>query len=234
MRGACHHFPVRNLFPALVFVVFLASTAGGDAPLVTRVDPADSISHALQLSVSLEGDGSYGSGILVDPAGGLVLTSHHVIEEMTAPRASSFDGRSGVATVVARDRIADLALLSVPQLKTPNLAPPRFADPSSLRPGDEVFAIGSPRRLPFTVSRGIVSYVGREMEGARYLQLDMAINDGNSGGPVLTRKGEIVGVMSFILRRSQGLAFALPMHYALTAFPGRIPSGSTVHASATQ
>jgi serine protease Do len=223
---------VRNLVPGTLLVIFLASTAGGDAPVITRVDPADSIGAALQLAVSLEGDGSYGAGILIDPPAGLVLTSHHVIEEMTAPRATSYDGRGGVATVVARDRIADLALLSVPNLRSPNLAAPRFADPASLRPGDEVFAIGSPRRLPFTVSRGIVSYVGREMEGARYLQLDMAINDGNSGGPVLTRKGEIAGVMSFILRRSQGLAFALPMSYAVTAFPGRVRSSSTVHASA--
>jgi len=192
--------------------------------VVTRVNPADAISDALQLTVSIEGDGAYGSGILIDPPAGIVLTSQHVIEEMTAPRVTAYAGRAGTAKVVARDKHADLALLYVAELRTPRLRPPRLADVATLRPGDEVFAIGSPRRLPFTVSRGIVSYVGREMEGARFLQLDMAINDGNSGGPVLTRRGEVVGVMSFILRRSQGLAFALPVSYAQASFPGKIPS----------
>jgi len=201
--------------------------------VVTRESPADAIGEALQLTVSLEGDGAYGSGILIDPPAGIVLTSQHVIEEMTAPRATAYDGRSGTARVIARDRAADLALLSVRELRSPRLRAPRLADMSSLRPGDEVFAIGTPRRLPFTVSRGIVSYVGREMEGARYLQLDMAINDGNSGGPVLTRRGEVVGVMSFILRRSQGLAFALPLGYAVSSFPGRIPGRLAPRAGAT-
>jgi serine protease Do len=219
---------------AVLLVLLVAQVAGGDAPTVTaRVDPADAVSHALKLTVTLEGGGTYGAGILVDPAAGLILTSDHVVAEMSSPRVTAVDGRSGTARIVSRDRVADLALLSVPELRSPKLRPPRLGDATTLRPGDEVFAIGTPRRLPFTVSRGIVSFVGREMEGARYLQLDMAINDGNSGGPVLTRNGELVGVMSFILRRSQGLAFALPVHYAITAFPGRIQPTTTLHASTT-
>jgi S1-C subfamily serine protease len=73
------------------------------------------------------------------------------------------------------------------------------------------------------VSRGIVSYVGRQMEGARYLQVDMNINDGNSGGPVVSASGEIVGMMSFIYRRSSGLSFALPTSEIVSAFPNRVP-----------
>jgi serine protease Do len=218
-----------NATSVTLLTLLLASTAIGDAPGISA-DSADAIGSALQLTVSLEGDGAYGAGILIDPPAGLILTSHHVVEEMTNPRVTSYDGRVGIGRLVASDKTSDLALLSVTELRSPKLAPPRLTDGSSLRPGEEVFAIGSPRRLPFTVSRGIVSYVGREMEGARYLQLDMAINDGNSGGPVLTRRGEVVGVMSFILRRSQGLAFALPVRYAQTAFPGRLPTPSTVQA----
>jgi serine protease Do len=99
------------------------------------------------------------------------------------------------------------------------LAAPRLGDVSRLRAGDEVYAIGAPRKLAFTLSRGVVSYVGRELEGRRWLQVDMAINDGNSGGPVFTRDGELMGVMAFILRRSQGLSFAVPIGDALDAFP---------------
>jgi serine protease Do len=98
-----------------------------------------------------------------------------------------------------------------------------MGDASHLQPGEEVFAVGMPRKLPFTVSRGVVSFVGREMEGARYLQVDMNINDGNSGGPVVTSNGEFVGIMSFIYRRSQGLSFALPTNEILAAFPGSLP-----------
>ena len=223
-----------NTLSAVLLVLLVAQVAGGDAPTVAgRADPADAVSHALQLTVTLEGGGTYGAGILIDPPAGLILTSDHVVADMASPRVTAFDGRSGTGRIVSRDRVADLALLSVPELRSPKLRPPRLGDATALRPGEEVFAIGTPRRLPFTVSRGIVSFVGREMEGARYLQLDMAINDGNSGGPVLTRKGEVVGVMSFILRRSQGLAFALPVQYAITAFPGRIQPATTMHASTT-
>jgi serine protease Do len=76
--------------------------------------------------------------------------------------------------------------------------------------------------MSFTVSRGIVSYVGREVEGTRYLQTDLPINDGNSGGPVVNARGELVGLMSFVLKRSQGLSFALPFNYAAVRFAARL------------
>src|SRR5204863_177219 len=72
--------------------------------------------------------------------------------------------------------------------------------------------------LGFTVSRGIVSYVNRELDGARWLQTDLPINDGNSGGPVINARGELVGMMSFILRGAQGMSFALPVNVAMGRF----------------
>lgn len=197
------------------------TTAASIVPVPSPVGDgrvADAVELVLRATVAIEGDGVYGAGILVDPPRGLVLTSDHVIEDMKRPRVTGYDGRSGVGKVIAVDRKLDLALLECPELVTPDLPRPRLADAGRLRPGEEVFAIGSPRKLFFTVSRGIVSFVGRPMDGARYLQLDMAINDGNSGGPVFTKDGEVVAVMSFILRRAQGLSFALPVAYASTAF----------------
>ena len=186
----------------------------------------DAVDRALRTTVVLEGDGIYGAGILVDPPHGTVLTAWHVVEDMKDPRVTAYDGRVAPGQLLAKDTKLDLALLSVPGLRSPDLAPPRWGDAARLRPGEEVYAIGSPRRMAFTVSRGIVSYVGRPMEGLRYVQLDMAINDGNSGGPVVTKRGELVGIMSFILRRAQGLAFALPATIAAERFPQQIPTPS--------
>lgn len=184
---------------------------------------ADLVDRALATAVALESNGIYGAGVLIDPPHGTILTSLHVVEDMQRPQATTHDGRTAVAHVVATDKKLDLAVLSAPELAM-DLPPPPLGDSSLLRPGEEVFSIGSPRKLAFTVSRGIVSYVGREMDGERYLQLDMSINDGNSGGPVWTLHGEVVGVMSFILRRAQGLAFALPVAYAVEAFRPLMPA----------
>ncbi|MBI4511525.1 MAG: serine protease [Deltaproteobacteria bacterium] len=226
-----------------VLVLMLSTMASGDRPARpvasqgvagpaphVAPDPEEvprAVERILRVSVSLESNGVYGAGFLIDPHRGLILTSYHVVEDMQAPRASMRDGRRSSAQVIATDRALDVALLSAEGLKSPHIPPPQLVDAARLRPGEEVFAVGSPRKLPFTVSRGIVSFVEREMEDGRYLQLDMAINDGNSGGPVFTRHGELVGMMSFILRRAQGLAFALPVTAATRAFPSVLNDAST-------
>lgn len=208
----------RSAVPAAALALLLVLASIPPA----RADGPDLVERALRATVFLEGDGVYGAGILVDPTRGLILTSHHVVSEMSVPHATPYRGRPTHARVIASDAKLDLAVLEAPGLRFRG-PPPLLADTQGLRPGEEVFAIGAPRRLAFTVSRGIVSYVDREMEGARYVQLDMSINDGNSGGPVVTERGEIVAVMSFVLERAQGLSFALPMRYAWRAFPGLVP-----------
>jgi S1-C subfamily serine protease len=178
-------------------------------------DARDAIARALEFTVTIEADGVYGSGILMAPDEGLVITAHHVVEEMRNPQVAFADGKSYPAHVLDVDRTLDLALLRIAKQQRPA---PTVGDATLLRPGDEVYAIGNPRRLGFTVSRGIVSFVGRPMDGARYVQTDLPINDGNSGGPVVNARGELVGMMSFILRRAQGISFALPVNYAAERF----------------
>lgn len=180
-------------------------------------DPRDAVARALAVAVTVEGDGVYGAGILVDPPAGLVLTAHHVVAEMRAPRVSFLDGASASARVIDSDATLDLALLEIgPQ---PGRTAPLLGDPTALRPGDPLYAVGCPRHLPFSVSRGILSFAGRSLDGARYLQTDLAINDGNSGGPVVDARGQLVAMTSFIYRRAEGLAFALPVAYAVERFP---------------
>jgi S1-C subfamily serine protease len=206
---------------ALISFAFLTSRP---APASTDVPPQVSPAEAaLRVSVMIEGDSIYGSGILIDPHRGLVLTSHHVVQDMHTIHLTGYTGRTSVGTVLASDTQRDLALVQAPGLVFPEMPPPRLGDASRLRPGDEVFAVGMPRKLAFTVSRGIVSYATRELEGTPFLQVDMNINDGNSGGPVVDSSGEVVGVMSFIYRHAQGLSFAVPTSEVAAAFPTAMP-----------
>ena len=156
----------------------------------------------------------YGSGIVVDTRG-YVLTNFHVIQGVDHIRVQFPDTDDMPATVVDEDKELDLALLKVDATRT--VAAPA-ADLLDAQVGDDVYAVGCPRKMNFTVSRGMVSYVGRRIDGRYYLQSDLPTNDGNSGGPVVNDRGQVVGVMTFILRDSQGLAFAIPMDYAYERF----------------
>jgi S1-C subfamily serine protease len=200
---------------ALLFLVLFASRALGQA----ETPPQDGIARALAYTVTIEGQGLYGSGVLVDAAAGLVLTNWHVVSEMREPRCTFLDGETVLAKVLDSDRALDLALLKVPPQKR---LQPAWGEAARLRPGDEVFAVGCPRHLAFTVTRGIVSFVGRLVDGLRYLQTDLPINDGNSGGPVVNARGELVGIVTFVYRRAQGLSFALPAETALERFAARL------------
>lgn len=176
--------------------------------------------RAIQWTATIRGDGVYGSGIVVDPRG-YVVTNHHVIQGVEHIRVSFVDEVDLPAKVVDVDKELDLALLKV-ETTRPTSAP--AADFLDAEVGDDVYAVGNPRKMGFTVSRGMVSYIGRRIDGRYYLQSDLPTNDGNSGGPVVNDRGEAVGVMTFILRDSQGLAFAVPMNYVYERFSSHLKS----------
>lgn len=176
--------------------------------------------RALAYTVTIEERGIYGSGILVVPRAGLILTAAHVVSDMSRPQVSFDDGHRFPGRLLDIDRGLDLALLEIPPQERPA---PQLGDALTLDAGDEVYAVGCPRHLPFSVARGIVSYLGRIMDGARWLQTDIPVNEGNSGGPVVDRTGRLVAMTSFILRRAQGLSFALPIAYALERFSQLTP-----------
>jgi serine protease Do len=159
-------------------------------------------------------DHSYGAGVVLDGAG-LVLTNLHVVEGARSISVTPFGAEVTPAELLDSDGELDIALLRLP-VATPNSA--ALGSARALGVGDEVLAVGSPRKMYFSVSRGMVSFPNRFLDGVEYIQTDLPINVGNSGGPLVDREGRVIGVVSFILRDSQGISFALPIDRAVTRF----------------
>lgn len=170
--------------------------------------------QALAFTVHVRAGLAYGTGALLD-AHGHVLTCRHVIEDAKQITVAFADGAVFDARLVDSDEELDIALLSIGSTRRPVLTP---ATIGSVETGDELFTLGAPRNMPFSLSRGMASYVGRPFGRTFYLQTDLPFNAGNSGGPVLNDRGEVVAIASFVLRNSEGIAFALPIDYAYRRF----------------
>jgi serine protease Do len=160
---------------------------------------------------------SLGSGFIVS-GDGYVLTNAHVVDSADEITVKLSDKREFKAKVIGADRRTDIALLKI---DANNLPVVRFGDPSKLKVGEWVIAIGSPFGLDSTVTAGIVSAKGRALPQENFvpfIQTDVAINPGNSGGPLFNMRGEVVGINSQIYSRTggfMGLSFAIPIDVAM-------------------
>ncbi len=160
-----------------------------------------------------------GSGFLIS-ADGYVLTNHHVVDGADEVKVKLSDRREFKAKVIGSDEQSDVAVLKISATGLPYL---RSGDSKALKPGQWVVAIGSPFGLDHSVTAGIVSAVGRanpyaEQRYVPFIQTDVAINRGNSGGPLLNTSGEVVGINSQIFSNSggyMGVSFAIPMDVAM-------------------
>lgn len=154
-----------------------------------------------------------GSGFIVDPDG-TVVTNNHVVKDAQSVSVTLADGTELPARIVGRDPRTDLAVLHVDAGHA--LPALRLGDSDQVRPGQWVVAVGNPFGLGGTVTAGIVSARGRDLGAGPYdsfLQVDAAINQGNSGGPLFTQDGRVVGVNTAILSPSGGsvgIGFAIP------------------------
>jgi serine protease Do len=173
-----------------------------------------------------------GSGFIVSPDG-IVLTNAHVVSGATEVTVKLTDRREFTAKVLGSDPITDVAVL---RIDAKNLPTARLGNPADLRPGDWVLAIGSPFGFENSVTAGIVSAKGRALPGDGYvpfLQTDVAVNPGNSGGPLFNTAGEVVGINSQILSASggyQGLSFAVPIDVAARVEKQILAHGHATHA----
>ena len=177
-----------------------------------------------------------GSGFFIDSRG-FLLTNYHVISSEVDPEYEGYSrlyirlpGQTAdriPARVVGWDKVLDLALIKV------DLVPPyvfSFTGRREFIPGDRIFAIGSPVGLDNTLTAGIVSAVGRRfLPLGEVIQVDAAVNPGNSGGPLLDAEGELAGVVFAGLPRYQGLNFAVPAAWVVRLLPALFRGGEVVH-----
>ena len=174
-----------------------------------------------------------GSGFIVSPDG-YVLTNAHVVDGADKVTVKLSDSREFVAKVVGTDKKSDIALLKIAATGLPAL---RLGDSKDLKPGQWVVAIGSPFGLDHSVTAGIVSAVGRSAGASQqyvpFIQTDVAINHGNSGGPLLNTRGEVVGINSQIFSNSggyMGVSFAIPVDVAMNAVAQLKKTGKVQYA----
>ncbi len=162
--------------------------------------------------------GGVGSGFIIT-ADGYLLTNAHVVAQASEVTVKLTDKREFKAKVIGYDRKTDVALLKIDAAKLPVV---KLGNPGETKVGEWVVAIGSPFGFDNTVTAGIVSAKSRELPDEAYvpfLQTDVAVNPGNSGGPLFNMKGEVIGINSQIYSRSggyQGLSFAIPIDVALS------------------
>jgi serine protease Do len=212
-------------------VVNIDATARGDARSRRRSSRDDS--EFFQRSDRRERDGprrGAGTGFIIDP-GGFILTNHHVIDGAERIAVRLTDGRNLRAEHVGSDPDTDIALIKVDAPSGLPFAP--LGDSDALRVGEWVLAIGNPLAYEHTVTVGVVSFIGRKLFDTsldRYIQTDAAINFGNSGGPLISARGEVIGINAAISSRASNIGFAVPINQARAILPqlrdrGRVSRG---------
>jgi serine protease Do len=171
-----------------------------------------------------------GSGFIID-SDGSILTNNHVIDRAERITVKLSDGRTLRARVVGADPDTDIALIKVDGQVGLPVAP--LGDSTTLRMGEWVCAIGNPLGYEHSVTVGVVSFLGRKLFDAsldNYIQTDAAINFGNSGGPLINSRGEVIGINAAISSRASSIGFAVPINGAASILPqlrarGRVSRG---------
>ena len=177
-----------------------------------------------------------GSGVIIRPDG-YIVTNNHVVADATSVRVTLNNNKSYDATIIGTDPATDIALIKIEAKNLPYLT---FSDSDKLRIGEWVLAIGSPYDLRSTVTAGIVSAKGRSMPNYKgefkvesFIQTDAAVNPGNSGGALVNKKGELVGINTAIISQTgsyAGYSFAVPSNIASKVVADLIDFGSVKRA----
>jgi len=168
-----------------------------------KIDGLSTVDPAV---VTIRGPGFDGAGFVVDDAGH-ILTAAHVVRKAKRVEVKLAGGARRSARVTVADTGRDLALLDSDDAALPSVT---LSPSTGLRPGQDVFALGAPMGLEHTVTKGVVSALSRRVGGQDFLQIDAALNPGNSGGPVVDDRGAVVGMSTVVVKDAQNLGFAVP------------------------
>ncbi len=174
-----------------------------------------------------------GSGVIIDNAG-LILTNSHVVFGRQVILVTLDDGTTLQAKPIGADPLFDIALVKIPPPTKGSLPTAALGDSEKLQVGEDVYAIGNPFGLEQTLTRGIVSAINRLLPGMTLslseplIQTDAALNPGSSGGPLVNRCGDVIGITTALLPEAQSIGFAIPSSLIKSVIPTLVAKGRII------